>query len=622
MVDFAKKYMSSIESGGGVVGSLGTAAKGVGKDIAGKFSRKSIVSAALPGDDLLSVLGRKALGGGKDKSDNVKKKELAGEVTQVTKAVQEGSAQEMSILKSIAKNSMSLPGIARDVNVLRQNMQKLVKIEGGKKATGADDYFMKQDQREAALEADTGEGATKVVEKEADDAKSGGGILGMIKKFANTFMGALKKLFSKKMLMKLVTKIFLPLAIIATLFKGIKAGFDDYKKTGSLSSAIMAGLGGMLEFLTFGFFNRETIENIGAKLSKFVAPVFEKMGEIFSSIKKTIINGLNAILPKGMQIGGGGDAGGDVEPEKVKEGAAGNVKSGSDAKKEMEQIIESGTTTEVEKKSGKGFKEETTTTKTVTVQKDSAPTSELGPGSLKGETQEEMDARLGYKPNQGRSNLSPARRAYLEKKRAEKKKRQASGSPEPVEDSPESVNKYELTEEDLNAEYGGYGASPAYDEDAGPDYDEDAEYDPAEEEKLSRIMTADELRAEEPGISDEDIKLEQEEQQRDLDQQKKNMEKMKAMEMEAYAADDARSGGSKGITASPVEVPPPAPSGGAAMSEKSSQLSESKRMESAADTGDMVNNTTNNNNQGSTGGGGKGKPADVFDSTLNEALAN
>ena len=622
MVDFAKKYMSSVESGGGVVGSLGTAAKGVGKDIAGKFTRKSIVSAALPGDDIISVLGRRALGGGKDKDENVKKKELAGSVTQVTKAVQDGSAKEMSILKSIAKNSMSLPGIARDVNVLRQNMQKLVKIEGGKKATGADEFFKTQDQRESALEADTGGGATKVIEKEADDAKSGGGgILGMIKRFASTFMGALKKLFSKKMLLKLVKKIFLPVAIIATLFSGIKAGFDDYKKTGSLSSAIMAGLGGMLEFLTFGFFNRETIENIGAKLSKFVAPVFEKMGEIFSSIKKTIINGLNAILPKGMQIGGGGDAGSKIVPEKVKSGAADNIKSSGDAKKEFKEILESDTTTEVEKKSGKGFKEETTTTKTVTVQKDSAPTSELGPGSLKGETQEEMDARLGYKPNQGRSNLSPARRAYLEKKRAEKKKRQASGSPEPVEDSPESVNKYELTDEDMK-EGAGYDASPVYDEDAGPDYDEDAEYDPAEEEKLSRIMTADELRAEEPGISDEDIKLEQEEQQRDLDQQKKNMEKMKAMEMEAYAADDARSGGSKGIqpTASPVEVPPPAPSGGAAMSEKSSQLSESKRMESAADTGDMVNNTTNNNSQGSTGGGGKGKPADVYDSTFNKSI--
>jgi len=107
-----------------------------------------------------------------------------------------------------------------------------------------------------------------------------------------------------------------------------------------------------------------------------------------------------------------------------------------------------------------------------------------------------------------------------------------------------------------------------------------------------------------------------EEQQKDLDEQKARTTKIEAMLAESR-------GGSKGIqpTASPVEVPPPAPSGGAAMSEKSSQLSESKRMESSADTGDMVNNTTNNNNQGSVGGGAKGKPADVFDSTLNEALA-
>ena len=162
---------------------------------------------------------------------------------------------------------------------------------------------------------------------------------------------------------------------------------------------------------------------------------------------------------------------------------------------------------------------------------------------------------------------------------------------------------------------GGYSASPAYDEDAGPDY-ADEEYDPSEEDKMNRVMTADELRAAEPGISDEDIKIEQEEQQKDLDEQKARTTKIEAMLAESR-------GGSKGIqpTASPVEVPPPAPSGGAAMSEKSSQLSESQRMESAADTGDMVNNTTNNNNQGSVGGGAKGKPADVFDSTLNEALA-
>ena len=592
MVDFAKKYMSSVESGGGVVGSLGTAAKGVGKDIAGKFSRKSIVSAALPGDDIISVLGRRALGGGKDKDDNVKKKELAGQVTQVTKAVQEGSAKEMSILKSIAQNSMSLPGIARDVNVLRQNMQKLVKIEGGQKKTGADEFFKTQDQREADLEAQTG-GPEKVVEKEADDAKSGGGILGMIKRFASTFMTALKNLFSKKMLMKLVTKIFLPVAIIASLFKGVMAGFEDYKKTGSLSSAIMAGLGGVLEFLTFGFFNRETIENIGEKLGKFVEPVFNKMSEIFNSIKKTIISGLNAILPKSMQIGGG-DTGGSVPTPPVNTGAADNVKSDSDSKKVMEQKIESGTTTEVEKKSGEGFKEETTTTKTVEVQKDS-------PMSV---------AEKAYADDGGDAEFEAAvaaRRASGVSRRPNRKRGGSSSSPEPF------VNKYELKDEDMKN--GGYSASPAYDEDAGPDY-ADEEYDPSEEDKMNRVMTADELRAAEPGISDEDIKIEQEEQQKDLDEQKARTTKIEAMLAESR-------GGSKGIqpTASPVEVPPPAPSGGAAMSEKSSQLSESKRMESSADTGDMVNNTTNNNNQGSVGGGAKGKPADVFDSTLNEALA-
>ena len=590
MVDFAKKYMSSVESGGGVVGSLGTAAKGVGKDIAGKFTRKSIVSAALPGDDIISVLGRRALGGGKVKSE--KKKEDAGQVTQVTKAVQEGSAKEMSILKSIAQNSMSLPGIARDVNVLRQNMQKLVKIEGGEKKTGADEFFKTQDQREADLEAQMG-GPEKVVEKEADDAKSGGGILGMIKRFASTFMTALKNLFSKKMLMKLVTKIFLPVAIIASLFKGVMAGFEDYKKTGSLSSAIMAGLGGVLEFLTFGFFNRDTIDNIGEKLGKFVEPVFSKMSEIFNSIKKTIISGLNAILPKSMQIGGG-DTGGSVPTPPVNTGAADNVKSDSDSKKEMEQKIESGTTTEVEKKSGEGFKEETTTTKTETVQKDSPMSA----------------AEKAYADDGGDAEFQAAvaaRRASGESRRPNRKRRGSSSSPEPF------VNKYELKDEDMKN--GGYSASPAYDEDAGPDY-ADEEYDPSEEDKMNRVMTADELRAAEPGISDEDIKIEQEDQQKELDEQKARTTKIEAMLAESR-------GGSKGIqpTASPVEVPPPAPSGGAAMSEKSSQLSESKRMESSADTGDMVNNTTNNNNQGSVGGGAKGKPAEVFDSTLNETLA-
>ena len=43
--------------------------------------------------------------------------------------------------KIIAKNFMSLPGIARDLNVARQNVQQLVKIMGDEAATGADEEF-------------------------------------------------------------------------------------------------------------------------------------------------------------------------------------------------------------------------------------------------------------------------------------------------------------------------------------------------------------------------------------------------------------------------------------------------------------------------------------------------
>ena len=58
------------------------------------------------------------------------------------------------IIKIIGKNFMTLPGIARDLNVTRQNMQKLVELEGGKPAKGADAFFLKEKERETKLEVE------------------------------------------------------------------------------------------------------------------------------------------------------------------------------------------------------------------------------------------------------------------------------------------------------------------------------------------------------------------------------------------------------------------------------------------------------------------------------------
>lgn len=52
-----------------------------------------------------------------------------------------------------AKNSMVLPAMARDINLMRQNVAKLVKIQGVKPAYGADMFFKKAEERESIYES-------------------------------------------------------------------------------------------------------------------------------------------------------------------------------------------------------------------------------------------------------------------------------------------------------------------------------------------------------------------------------------------------------------------------------------------------------------------------------------
>ena len=54
--------------------------------------------------------------------------------------------------KMTAKNTMVLPALHRDVNVIRQNMVKLVKLKGGDARTKADMYFVKSKDREDKYE--------------------------------------------------------------------------------------------------------------------------------------------------------------------------------------------------------------------------------------------------------------------------------------------------------------------------------------------------------------------------------------------------------------------------------------------------------------------------------------
>lgn len=292
MADFAARYLSEIESGKGFGAAGKTAAAGTMKDIGKSFGKERIVRSAFGGEDILSAYIRGKLG--------VKKKEEKEKAPTKIGVGEPGggiSSDGMAFLKIIAKNSMSLPGMARDMNVMRQNIVKLVKLKGGKANLGADAFFLKEDERERSLEAQKQKYAPKASPEEKPKPGAGGGGLidSIMQMFSGGFMNAVKTLFSPKSLMKVFTKVFLPITIIATLFSGIMDGFKRYQETGSFVEAIKAGLGGMLNFITFGLFGEETITKVFDSISSFFEPIIDTISGIFTGIKnfvKSIFGGV------------------------------------------------------------------------------------------------------------------------------------------------------------------------------------------------------------------------------------------------------------------------------------------------------------------------------------------
>ena len=281
MADFKSKYISELEKGKGLIGGAKSAASSSMDDFKKQFSKESIAKKAFGGDDILSALIRGKMGIKKEKGGKSPSKdgESGGGLGE----------DATSVLTIIAKNSMSLPGMARDMNVLRQNIVKLVKLKGGETSRfggKADAFFKTSKEREESLEAEMAS-KKKVPAKASSPTSTGGGggigdIFTMIKD--GLIQGA-KFLFNPKNLLSILGKLALPLLIISTLFSGIKAGFEKYQETGSFTEAIVSGLGGMLEFLTFGLLGEDTLKQVFDSLSGVFQPVLDTVSNIFNSIK-------------------------------------------------------------------------------------------------------------------------------------------------------------------------------------------------------------------------------------------------------------------------------------------------------------------------------------------------
>jgi hypothetical protein len=261
-------------------------------------ARDKVVGSFFGGKDIFSTFIRSKFSKTEDKK-SVKEKSSSP-----TKEGESASISQDSLvfLKIIAQNSISLPGMARDVNVLRQNVVKLVKLKAKTTSTKADSFFKTEDQRESELEATRRKQEAKVslVEKSGkpkpagkeNETESGGmlsAIWSSVKKLGSLiFFGLMAAIGSAIVIgddiVTFFKEKFKPMELIESFFNSIKEGWTKITETDIVKETLIKGIGGFLDFVTGGLFGEKELRTNLDKLSEELKPVITFFTEMFDKV--------------------------------------------------------------------------------------------------------------------------------------------------------------------------------------------------------------------------------------------------------------------------------------------------------------------------------------------------
>jgi hypothetical protein len=172
-------------------GILSGASSAIGKRTMEKLD---IRNALFGGSGLGSIIGRKVFG--KGYSATRKKDEGISSVSQDLSTANNVQLEELTANSRItAKNTLALPSMARDMHLVKQNIMKLVKLQGGTPQTKAGDWFQRQAAREAAFESKFAKNNSQKPSQLKSEGKSSSG--GLISSLLGTLAGNLTGTFSK-----------------------------------------------------------------------------------------------------------------------------------------------------------------------------------------------------------------------------------------------------------------------------------------------------------------------------------------------------------------------------------------------------------------------------------------
>jgi GH24 family phage-related lysozyme (muramidase) len=181
-------------------------------------------------------------------------------------------------LDSLSQNLSFLPNIAKDINIARQNIFKLVKLEGGKPERASNVAAGKEGKSPSPVFKDQAP-MKKKEEKEESSFEKG-------QRFANFFLDLLSP---KKILGKLsLTKIFAAVGIV-TLFKDAFLGLADY-----LWDAIQESFTKFVDYI--GEWFKEVVKPIFAELTIFMEKIWGNIKDFFKPIFDWVAGKINTVL--------------------------------------------------------------------------------------------------------------------------------------------------------------------------------------------------------------------------------------------------------------------------------------------------------------------------------------
>jgi len=169
-------------------------------------------------------------------------------------------------------------------------------LQGAEAAEEGQREAEKETELLSKIEENTRGGEGKDKEIKEEKKPEGGGLLDTIMSFLGKgLINAFKSLFNPGTILKSLGKIFAIGMIVGVLFEGIMDGFDEFMKTGDIGKALIAGLAGIVDFLTFGLFDKDAIKEVIGDFSKWIGdhlikPFTDFIGGIKDSFMSLIEN--------------------------------------------------------------------------------------------------------------------------------------------------------------------------------------------------------------------------------------------------------------------------------------------------------------------------------------------